>query len=86
MLLIIGFVAYMYLNRDTSSNSLLVSDSATSDSADAKYIYNILQQMKNVQLNDSIFSNPIFQNLKENNIEFSTQEVGRINPFSPVSN
>ena len=85
LIIIVGLVAFSYLNRSNDSVSLLSSDSTTSDSADAKYIYNILQQMKNVQLNDSIFSNSTFQGLKENVINFSPQESGRVNPFSPIS-
>jgi phosphomevalonate kinase len=86
LIIIIGVVAFMYLNRSSSSDALLSTDVATTDSADAKYIYNILQQMKKVELNDSIFSNSVFQGLKENVINFSPQESGRVNPFSPISN
>lgn len=86
LIIAIGVIAFVYLNKSDSSTSLLTTDSATSDSADAKYIYNILQQMKSVQLNDSIFSDPTFQGLKDNVVNFSPQESGRVNPFSPISN
>lgn len=84
LIIVIGIVAFVYLNKSNSSTSLLTTDSVVSDSADAKYIYNILQQMKSVQLNDSIFSDPTFQGLNDNVINFSPQESGRVNPFSPI--
>ena len=40
--------------------------------------------MNQVQLNDSIFSDPTFQNLKDNTVTFTAEPAGRDNPFAPV--
>ena len=40
--------------------------------------------MQAVKLDDSIFANPIFQNLKDNTVSFSPQASGRPNPFAPI--
>jgi len=84
-IVVILLVAYMYFNQSSApSASYLVSNNPSTDSADAKYIYNILQQMAKVTLNDSIFSDPVFQSLKDNTVSFPAQAAGRSNPFAPV--
>ena len=77
----IGLVAFWYLTKTDTSTAYLVADVNTTD---ATYIYNILQQMAKVNLDDSIFSNQIFQGLKDNTVSFSPQASGRNNPFAPI--
>jgi hypothetical protein len=86
LVIIIGMVAFWYLGNNNNNNtgSSLSLSTQTSDSADAKYIYNILQQMAQVTLEDSIFKDPIFQNLKDNTASFPSQAAGRNNPFAPT--
>lgn len=84
LVLVIGMVAFWYLTKTDGTTAYLVTDVKTTDSVDAKYIYNILQQMAQVSLDDSLFSNQIFQNLKDNTVSFSPQSSGRNNPFAPV--
>jgi len=85
IIIFIGMVAFWYLTKTDNTTAYLTADIKTTDSVDAKYIYNILQQMAQVTLDDSIFSDSSFQNLKDNTVSFSPQSAGRINPFSPVS-
>jgi hypothetical protein len=80
----IGLVAFWYLTKTDTSTAYLVADVKTTDTTDATYIYNILQQMAKVNLDDSIFSNQIFQGLKDNTVSFSPQASGRNNPFAPI--
>jgi hypothetical protein len=83
LVIVIGAVAFWYLGKDQNNNGSSLSVTAqTSNSADAEYIYNILQQMAQVKLDDSIFSNPNFQGLKDNTATFPPQAAGRPNPFS----
>ena len=85
LIIVVGMVAFWYLGQNNnSSTSTLTATVQTSDSADAKYIYNILQQMAQVILDDSIFSSQAFQNLKDNTVSFPQQTAGRSNPFAPV--
>jgi phosphomevalonate kinase len=84
LVVVIGMIAYWYLGQNNSSTAYLTTDVKTTDSVDAKYIYNILQQMARVNLDDSIFSNTLFQNLKDNTVSFPPQVSGRNNPFAPV--
>jgi hypothetical protein len=84
LVIVIGMVAFWYLTKTNDTTSYLVTDVKTTDSVDAKYIYNILQQMAKVNLDDSIFANQIFHNLKDNTVSFPPQSSGRNNPFAPV--
>ena len=84
LIIAIGMVAFWYLTKTDTSTSYLATDAKTTNSTDAKYIYTILQKMAQVTLDDSIFSNPSFQNLKDNTVLFSPQASGRSNPFAPV--
>jgi len=89
IIIIVGLlimIAFSYLGNSgtsTSSTSLTATQSG-SESADAQYIYSLLQQMNQVKLEDTVFSDPSFLNLKDNTVSFSAQPSGRDNPFSPV--
>ena len=84
LVLVVGMVAFWYLTKTDDTPAYLVSDVKTTDSIDAKYIYSILQQMAQVTLDDSVFSNSVFRNLKDNTVSFPPQSSGRNNPFAPV--
>lgn len=85
LVVVIGMVAFWYMtNNQNQSSSTLTASTDSTQSSDAKYIYTILQEMAQVKLDDSIFSNPVFQNLKDNTVSFSPQPAGRNNPFSPT--
>ncbi len=83
---LIIMLAFWYLTKTDIPTSYLVTDAKTTDSIDAKYIYNILQKMSQVTLDDSIFSSNAFQSLKDNTATLATQLVGRNNPFAPTGN
>ena len=84
LIIVIGMVAYWYLGKTDTSTAYLTSDVQSSNSVDAKYIYTILQKMSQVTLDDSIFTNSVFQTLKDNTVSFSPQLSGRNNPFAPI--
>ena len=75
--ILIIMIAFWYLTKTDSSTSYLSTGNQTTDSVDAKYIYNILQKMSKVNLDDSLFSSPAFQNLKDNTATLAAQQSGR---------
>ena len=92
-IVIIGLLillAFWYLGgsgANTAGNSSLTATSNgvdTSNSTDAQQIYSLLQQMSQVKLDDSLFTNPSFQNLRDNTVIFSAGTPGRANPFAPI--
>ena len=85
IIVLVGMIAFSYFNNTPDvSQSLLVTDVKSTDSDQAKYIYSMLQKLSQVTLNNSIFLEPAFQNLKDNNVDFPSQPAGRENPFAPV--
>jgi len=81
---ILGFIGF-YLFKNPTDDSLLSADIKSANTDDAQLIYNLLQKMSKVKLDDSIFSNQIFQELKDNSIEVLPQDTGRSNPFAPIN-
>lgn len=85
IIIVVGMVAFWYINRNPNDTGATITSSVqSSDSVDAQYIYNTLKQMEAVTLDDKIFSNPVFQNLKDNTASFTSQPVGRNNPFAQI--
>lgn len=85
VVLIVAFTI-MYLGKSSSDDASLGTDIQSADSADAKYVYSLLQKMSFVRLDDSIFSSELFINLKDNTVTLNQQQVGRPNPFAPIGN
>lgn len=84
LVIIIGGVAYSYLGQSDTSTSLLASDARTSDSEEARYIYNLARKIEQISLDDSILQDPVFRSLIDNTVSFPQQASGRNNPFAPV--
>ena len=84
LIVIVGMVAFYYLSKEDDANLYLTAQTNSPESIDARYIYDLLQKMGQVSLDDSIFTNSAFRNLKDNTVSFSPQASGRPNPFSPV--
>ena len=84
VIVIIIIFAIVYLRKGTVDDSSLSTDTQISNSADATLVYTLLKKMSFVKLDDSIFSNQLFINLKDNTVLLDKQEVGRENPFSPI--
>jgi hypothetical protein len=82
-------VAFMgttfFLNKNAGAQSGL-TEVASSQSFISQKItiqLNRLDQLKQ-KINGNIFSNPIFQSLKDFSQPLPTEEKGRDNPFAPV--
>ena len=82
---VIIFVMWYFMGSSNSANdvSSLSADTNAPQSSDAIYIYSLLQKMPK-NLDTSIFSNSIFQNLVDNTVILTSQDYGRNNPFAPI--
>ncbi len=85
LVIIVVMAAVFYLNgQGTTSDGSLTSDVKAIQSSDAQDISLLLQKMDHVELNNSIFTNPVFLSLKDNTATFIPQDSGRDNPFAPI--
>ena len=84
-IIVLLMVAFWYLGYNGQNTAGLSTDTQTSQSAEAKQIYVLLQEMAGVKLDNSLFDpNSSFEKLKDNTVSFSAQESGRNNPFAPI--
>jgi hypothetical protein len=84
LILVGGYFGYGFISGGSSSDTLSV---ATPDGGGATVggdLLVILANLKGLKLDDSIFSNPLFRNLKNFNVELSPEPIGRPNPFAPL--
>ena len=79
-------IVFIYLtrNNNTDNTSSLSTDNSAVPSADAQYVYTLLQRMSAVKLDDAIFASDAFKSLIDNTIVLTPQDTGRTNPFSPI--
>jgi hypothetical protein len=95
---VILVLIYIYFIRGTSEPDALVStssgvivtnststDASTEDPTMARDFLTLLLSVKNIKLNDSIFSDPAFATLRDSSIVLTPDGTeGRPNPFAPV--
>jgi len=89
LIIVIGLVvvAFWYLGYGSKDNSSvsLSTEKQSSQSIEAKQIYTLLQDMKDVELITTLFnSDSSFEKLRDNTVSFASQAAGRPNPFAPL--
>ncbi len=86
VLVIVAVAGYFYANRNRESDQLLtgvsVADEASAVDGD---LLKTLGKLKKLRLNDSIFSDPVWQSLRDFGRTLSPEPKGRANPFAPLS-
>jgi hypothetical protein len=98
VVLVIIAGAYIFLvNRNSTDQSLLTQNSSTgtptqsfpadstfsASDADVQGVLTILNQLKAVSIDETIFSNPAFIALTDYHRDIAPQPKGRSNPFLP---
>ncbi len=75
---------YFYFFRDPNAGATLTVDTIEGDGADTDPLLIALLQLRNLKLDDSIFTDPTFTSLQNFHQEIPLQPVGRSNPFLPL--
>jgi hypothetical protein len=86
VIIIIAFIGFkMFFAPKVSPDTTLVADQATSAQfVDGQTILVLLNNLNQVTLDDSIFSNNIFISLVDFERPIQDQVIGRQNPFLPI--
>ncbi len=85
VVLVIGSMGLWYLSSNNAANTgSLTAQVQTTQTSNAKDIYNLLQEMNTAKLDNSIFYNSVFTSLKDNTVTLTAPPSGRSNPFAPV--
>ncbi|KKS44216.1 MAG: hypothetical protein UV08_C0024G0004 [Parcubacteria group bacterium GW2011_GWA2_42_18] len=90
LLIIVAFAGYRFVFKKDApmgDSSLTVDSSAEGggQSAIGKDLIVTLSKLKSLALDDTFFNDPIFNNLNDFSVPIVPQEIGRDNPFSPIS-
>lgn len=85
------FAVFAYLSvpqKETQAQEpLVVADTAVAgvgNNQKGREILALLADLKKISLDESIFSDPIFQSLKDFSVELAPEPKGRQNPFAPI--
>jgi hypothetical protein len=86
IVLIGGYYLYSYFFPGTdTTQTLSVTSPASVDTSIGGELLLVLTDLKTLKLDDSIFSDPEFKNLRNFRVELNPEPVGRDNPFAPIS-
>jgi hypothetical protein len=81
--------SHVFQNETQAQEPLVVPDTASSLGGEGtnqagREILALLADMKSVRLDESIFSDPMFQSLQDISVELIAEPKGRPNPFAPI--
>ena len=86
VLAMVVVAGYFYTTRNRESDTLLtdvsVADQVVTVDGD---LLKTLGKLKKLQLDDSVFSDPVWQSLRDFGRTLSSEPKGRVNPFAPLS-
>ena len=78
------FFVCQYRTNADSSNEALVSVENGAIGQAGNEMLQLLLKLKSLSLDENIFEDEAFQNLKDFSLKLQEQPVGRNNPFAPV--
>lgn len=81
-----ALAAYMYTpQKETQAQEpLVIPDAPPSGNLKGREILALLEDLKVIQLDQSIFSDPMFQSLQDTSVALNSEPKGRTNPFAPL--
>lgn len=80
--IILAFLFYLMGNR-TPQSAVTRIETSPLEGALGKELLATLSRLKSTTLDTSIFTDPVFESLKDFGVEIASQPVGRRNPFAP---
>ena len=84
-MLLVCFFAYQYwVVAETENDSQLISTKNDSTVVVGDEMLQLLSELKTLTLDESIFTDKVFQNLEDFSMKLQPQPAGRNNPFSPI--
>ncbi|MEK7610017.1 MAG: hypothetical protein AAB470_02770 [Patescibacteria group bacterium] len=77
-------LAFYFLGPSKSTDSLISVQATPEANIASTRILNLLQQIKSLKIDTSIFKDPAYQTLVDYTVEIPAVNVGRPNPFAPI--
>lgn len=82
---LIGGYFYFSGGTPSSDTGLLEINQTSEATVVAARVLSLLNQIKSLNIDTSIFSDPAYQTLRDYSVVIPPQNVGRANPFAPLS-
>ena len=78
--------AYFYYEGSATpaGTSLSESDNSSTDGSIGIHVLSLLNQIKTLKIDTSLFSSPAYQSLRDYTVAIPQVSVGRANPFAPL--
>lgn len=83
-IVIIAGVAYTILFGGGDDALLTAESPGNTASAEESNLLTLLLDLREVKLDESIFSDPVFRSLEDFSQDLVSEPVGRENPFAPI--
>lgn len=85
IIIIVAFIGFkVFFVEDDSSSATMVADNSPVYIVDGPAVLALLNRLKQVTLDESIFSNETFISLESFERDLENQVTGRNNPFLPI--
>ena len=86
VIIVVAIIAYFYYEGgNTVTSSSLETSQVTSDAqAAGARVLNLLNQIKSLKIDTSLFSDPAYETLRDYTVAIPQEQVGRANPFAPI--
>jgi len=79
------YLGYVYLAPAAEDAALVPSGGAAgADLAVDRELLTLLSDIRQIKLDASLFTNPVFQSLEDYGQTIPNEAVGRANPFAPI--
>jgi|JI10StandDraft_1071094.scaffolds.fasta_scaffold26285_5 hypothetical protein len=83
-LAIILFIGYITFVRDDGSDAMISESLSPEVRQETQQLLSTLQELKSINVEGRIFSDPLFLSLRDFRVELGTEPEGRSNPFAPL--
>ncbi|MEK7066231.1 MAG: hypothetical protein AAB965_01495 [Patescibacteria group bacterium] len=88
--IIVAFFGYSYMfKKDSSSGSSDLSVDSNAETSEqaiiGKDLMVAISKLQSLTLDDTFFQDPTFVSLNDFSVPIADQDVGRVNPFSPIT-
>jgi len=87
IIIALAFIAYFYYNgAKTEGEKLLQTESPEQVDILSREIRKAISRIDSIQLDITVFNNPVLRNLIDHSKPITKEPTGRSNPFSPFGN
>ena len=87
IVIIAVLIVFFYLSGDSApkDKSLLSIETSSEVDVASSQVLSLLNQIKSLKIDNSLFSDPSYNTLRDYSVAVPPLNVGRQNPFAPIS-